>query len=147
MKLVVLCLTLFLSINGYAKAVDTFKTILKPGIYKGEAFLGECTVIVEEVNFPDNAISVTVNQNGVEVFKLFNNDALFAVNNERQFFFQTDRIYIGANKKSYVEKILKTVQTTDGALNVLVAETLVVATNYEERIAECNLTLKKVMKK
>ncbi len=147
MKLIAFCLTLFLSINGYAKAVDTFKTILRPGVYKGEAFLGECTVIVEDVNFPDNAISVTVNQNGVEVFKVFNDDALFAVNKERQFFFQTDRIYIGANKKSYVEKILKTVQTAEGALNVTVAETLVVATNYEERIAECNLTIKKVMKK
>jgi len=134
----VLCLA---SSNTFAfsSAVEALRAILPPGEYKGNALHGECSVKVEEVNFPKQDIKVTVTSDGVSLFKLVEENSVYAINVGRKFFLQSDRTLIGKNQEHYVERLVKTVTNRDDQLNVLVSEIYVIANGYEERTVECNL--------
>jgi hypothetical protein len=130
--------------NAFAdNAVDAFKSILPPGEYKGNAFTGECTVLVEEVNYPEFAFNVTVKAAGDEMFKVFNDKAIYAVNVGKKFFLQTDRTLFGTSHQHYIEKVVRTMQNNDDTLNVKVAEIIVIANSYDENMLECNIPLTK----
>jgi hypothetical protein len=121
-------------------AVDSFKSILPIGTYKGNGFTSECFVTVEEVNFPDTALKVTVKTDSGELFKLIKKDSTFGINVGRKFYLQSDRKLIGPNQKYYVENILRTVdKDKTGILNVYLSEVYVIESHYDENTLECNL--------
>lgn len=121
-------------------AVDSFKSILAPGIYKGSGFTSECLVTVEEVNFPDTDLKVTVHNDSGELFKLIRKDSTFGINVGRKFYLQSDRKNIGPNQKYYMENVLRTVEKVD-QLNVQISEVYVIEGSYTENTVECNLKL------
>ena len=142
MKVIVATLVLMLTTSNlfaFNGAVDAFTHILPPGEYKGNALHGECTVKVEEVNFPKQDIKITVSNNGLTLFKLVESNSVYAINVGRKFFLQSDRTHIGPNQQHYVERFVKTVMNREEQLNVMVSEIYVIANGYEEQTVECNL--------
>lgn len=121
-------------------AVDSFKSILAPGIYKGSGSTGECLVTVEEVNFPNTDLKVTIHNDRGELFKLISNDSIFGINVGRKFYLQSDRKNIGPNQKYYTEDVLRTVEKFD-KLNVQISEIYVIEESYNENTIECDLKL------
>jgi hypothetical protein len=122
-------------------AVGALRSILKPGIYNGTNDAGDCSIIVNEVNFPRLAYNVTAKDSEGEFSKLVDDDSIFAFRPWKREFIQSDRIYIDSDQINYQEKILRTFGFAEGKLYVVVAESTSVDREFQVAKVECEISL------
>jgi hypothetical protein len=120
-------------------AVSALKSILSTTTYHGVNEFGECTVIVNEVNFPSLALNVTINSKNGTSSKLIDDKAVYASRCSNKSFFQSNRTQINDNG-DYLDKYIRTYGLEDAHhLLVLIGEFSIVETQYNEKSVECEL--------
>lgn len=124
---------------GYGpSAVDTMLSILPLGTYTGTTDSGEaCSVTVNEVNYPEKRIAVTVENNTNRVFKVIADGSEFAFKSYKSEFIQSERFYVNSDRSSYVDRIVRTVSAGDNRLYVVVANESTVNRDVSVEAAEC----------
>ena len=146
MKRFIACVCLLSSITAFGyelNAVDAVLSVLPVGIYQGKNDLDiDCTVSVYTVNFPDNAIAVTVTDNKTRLFKVVNANSEFRFRAYKSEFIQTERFYVDANRNAYVDRILRTVDAGEGRLYVVVGHESTVNRDVRQETAECVVKVK-----
>ncbi|MBY0416194.1 MAG: hypothetical protein K2Q18_18620 [Bdellovibrionales bacterium] len=147
MKRLIACVLLLSSFStfGYEQgAVDAFTAILPVGTYQGETEINtNCDVNVAEVNFPEKAITVTVNDNNNRLFKVIKEGSEFRLRAYKSEFIQTERFYVDDNRTSYVDRIVRTVNAGENRLYVVVANEATVNREVRQEAVECVVKLKK----
>lgn len=141
MKSLIAAALLIVSISSHASelgSVDSFLSVLPVGTYKGTDDKGaECTIAVNEVNFPEKAISVTAVNAKNKVYKVIKDGSEFLFRAYKQEFIQVNRYYVDASRNSYVERIVRTVNAGDNRLYVVVAIETTVNRDRTDEAVEC----------
>lgn len=102
--------------------VDNFLSILPLGTHNGVDEIGsQCSVIVEEVNYPEKVISVSVLNGNHRIFKTIKEDSEFFIRLGSKEFIQSDRFFVDDTRSSYVDRIVRTALADDNKLFVIVA--------------------------
>ncbi len=124
-----------------SSAVDALTSVIKVGIHLGQNERGECSVKVMEVNFPDKAVSVVIEEKNGIVSKLVEDGTSFSFKKFKNEFIQTNIHYINYDPTAYVEQIIKTVNTDSNKLYVVTSYAAIMNTERTEEIAECIIDL------
>ncbi len=147
MKKILIAASLVLSFSLFAQqensnpsisSVDSFLSVLPLGTHTGVNELGaKCSVVVSEVNFPEKAISVSVIKGNHRIFKTINEGSEFFFRIGRKEFIQSERYYVDDTRKSYVDRIVRTVLADDQKLFVVVANEITVNRERFVEALEC----------
>jgi hypothetical protein len=131
-------ITTFSAFGSDLGAVDSMLSILPIGTHIGQTDAGDrCSVVVNEVNFPDKVISITAIDNKNKVFKIIADGSDFLFRAHKSEFIQTDRFYVNANRNSYVERVIRTFRTGHNRLYVAVAHETTVNREVSTESVEC----------
>ena len=141
MKSLIAAALMIVSISSHANelgSVDSFLSVLPVGEYKGHDDKGAaCAITVNEVNFPEKAISVTAVNDKNKVYKVIKDGSEFLFRAYKQEFIQVNRYYVDASRNSYVERIVRTVNAGDNRLYVVVAIETTVNRDRTVEAVEC----------
>ncbi|MDO9183604.1 MAG: hypothetical protein Q7U04_14415 [Bacteriovorax sp.] len=112
------------------------------GFHSGQNDLGEeCSVFVNEVNYPKRDVQVSVMVKKTNLTKLIEEDSRFGYKDYKKEFVQTERSVIGTDSNSYVERILRTSIVDAKKLYVVVSYSVVVNRDRDVQVAECIVNL------
>lgn len=137
-----LSLVVFSSLANAGDAVGRFTSYLPIGSYSGVNDQGvSCNVTVEEVNYPDKAISVRVVAGETDLSKLIEANSIFGYKDFKREFVQTSREQVGSDSTNYVERIVRTVSAGDHKQYVVVSYSTIMNTDRNDQIAECVVNL------
>ena len=132
----------FSTFSTETSSVDTLLSVLPLGTHKGmDDLKTECTVSVNEVNFPAKVISVTIENENGKIFKIVNDGSEFVFRGYKKEFIQTDRQYVDASRNSYVERVIRTVSAGADRLFVVVANELTIDRELSVESIECVVNL------
>ena len=133
-----LLITAFSTHASDTSAADSSLSILPIGQYHGKTDAGvDCSVIVNEVNYPDKVITVTAIDNRLKVFKIINEGVGFLFRPYKSEFIQTERYYVTSDRTSYVDNIIRTVSAGERSLYVTVAQERTVNRDFSVKAVEC----------
>ncbi len=121
--------------------VDSFLSVLPLGLYKGFDESGnQCSITVNEVNYPEKAILITGINLKNKVSKMIERDSVFLLKAYKKEFIQANRYYLDSSKNSYYEKIVRTLNAGENLLYIVTA----VETNLNGKLKidkiECKVT-------
>jgi hypothetical protein len=139
---IALLMTTFSAFGNNLNAVDSFLSVLPLGNYTGATDSGEfCSITVNEVNYPEKKIAVTVANSSTRVFKLIADRSDFFFKAYKSEFIQTERFYVNADRNSYVDRVIRTVSAGANRLYVVVAHESTVNREVSVESAECVINL------
>jgi hypothetical protein len=154
MKLILALTFTVVSFSSFAAGtVDKLTSILSIGTHNGTNDQGDCTIKVQQVNYPTKSVTVTATDNVQETFKLVEDDSTYqscsrnrsgGMNCGREkYFLQSDVYYIDDQQSAYIEKVLRTSLsgTDEGKLNVIVSDFTSIGGYVTEEKVECNINL------
>lgn len=146
MKNLIATALMMTSLSAFAAemgAVDSFLSILPVGNYFGSNDKdGRCIVSVNEVNFPDKAIAVSISNIDNKVFKVISDGSIFSFRANKNEFIQSERYDIDSSRNAYIDKIVKTVKAGDDRLYVIVANELTNNRTHTVEAIECVIVTK-----
>ena len=133
----------FSVLSAERSAVDALLEVIKVGRYSGTNSFGRCTVELSEVNFPEKAINVSVQDDNYEITKLIQENDVYryrGINNE---FVQTTISYLDESQDNYIEQSVRTLNTSNGKLYVGTAYTTVLDRQSATKNVECIISIYK----
>lgn len=146
MKTLIAAALMMVSVSTFANersSVDSFLSVLPVGQYAGKDDQGvECSVAVNEVNFPAKAILVTGENAKNKVTKVVKEGSEFFFRAYKKEFIQTDRYYVDASRNAYFEKIVRTLNAGENLLYVVTAIETNINGNRSTEKVECVVSLK-----
>ena len=131
------------ALSADRSAVDALLEVIKVGRYSGTNSFGSCTVELSEVNFPERAINVSVQDDKYEITKLVQENDVYryrGINNE---FVQSTISYLDESKDNYIEQSVRTLNTSKGKLYVSTAYTTVFERETTSNNVECIISVYK----
>lgn len=141
MKTLIAAALMIISISSFGNelgSVDSFLSVLPVGEYSGRDDKGiDCTVSVNEVNFPAKALLVTASNDKYKSFKVIKDGSEFLFRAYKQEFIQADRYYVDASRNSFVEKIVRTVNAGVNRLYIVVARETTINRDRTVEAVEC----------
>ncbi|MBC7430128.1 MAG: hypothetical protein H7336_16050 [Bacteriovorax sp.] len=145
MKALIAAVLMIVSVSTFSAemgSVDSLLSVLPVGSYQGQDDAGNaCNVIVNDVNYPAKALSITVSNNKSTIFKIINDGSEFLFRAYKKEFIQTERQYVDSTRSSYVDRIIRTVIGGDNTLYVVVANELTVNRDRTVESVECVIKL------
>jgi hypothetical protein len=154
MKLILALAFTVVSFSAFAAGtIEKLTSILSIKTHHGTNEHGDCTIRVQQVNYPMKSVTVTATDNVRETFKLVEDDSTYqecsrnrsgGMNCGREkYFLQSDVYYIDDQQSSYIEKILRTSLsgTNEGKLNVIVSDFTSIGGYITEEKVECDINL------
>lgn len=121
-----------------APAASALLSILPVGQYYGVNDEGvNCSIIVNEGNFPDKVISVTAIDDKLKVFKIINENVDFLFRAHKAEFIQSERHYVSSDRTAYVDNILRTINADNRRLYVVVSQVRTVNRDVTNHTVEC----------
>ena len=145
MKTILIAALMLISASVYAVEkgpIDYFLSVLPLGQYIGFDESGnQCSVEVNEVNYPEKTILITGINLKNKVSKMIEKDSAFLLRAFRKEFIQTNRYYLANSKNSYYEKTVRTINAGEKLLYIVTA----LETNLNGKLqidkVECKVTI------
>jgi hypothetical protein len=146
MKIFLSFILLSFSFSTFAtdrSAVDALLEVIKVGKYSGTNSFGKCTVELSEVNFPEKAINVSVEDDNYEITKLVQENDVYRYRGYNNEFVQSTISYLDESKDNYIEQSVRTLNTSKGKLYVGTAYTTVFERETLTKNVECIISIYK----